>query len=64
LAAFEVELVQRRCDTFGEAGEATAQSVLGRKLGASLGERILLLAQPLAAGGERGGASGELVEVQ
>ena len=50
-------------DAFGEAGESAAQTVLGRELGAALGERVSLLAELLAAGGERRGASRELVEV-
>ena len=60
----DVEVVERGGDLLGEAGQAAAQSVLGRELGAALGEGGLLLGELVAAGGEGGGAPGELVEFE
>ena len=64
LAAFEVELVEGGGDPLGEPGETVTQPVLGGELGAARGEGVALAHELVVAGGERAGASGELVEVQ
>jgi hypothetical protein len=64
LAGVRVEFVERGGDALGEAGEAAAQAVLVGELGASLGECLLLVGELVAPGGERGGAAGELVELE
>jgi hypothetical protein len=45
-----------------QAGEPSAQPVLGRKLGAVAGEGVLLLGELVAAGRDGVGAAGEFVE--
>jgi hypothetical protein len=64
LAAVEVELVEGGEDAFGEAGDAAAQSVLAREVGAAVGEFGVLGGELVSADGERRGAAGKLVEVQ
>ncbi len=49
---------------FGEAGEPSAQPVLGGELGAAAGEGVLLLGELVAPGRDGGGAVGELVEFE
>jgi hypothetical protein len=64
LTAVEVKLVEGGEDAFGEAGDAEAQAVLAREIGAAVGELGVFGGELVASGGERGGAAGELVEVQ
>jgi hypothetical protein len=64
LAAVEVEFVEGGEDAFGEAGDAAAQPVLAREVGAAGGEVGVLGGELVAAGRERRGAAGELVEVE
>jgi hypothetical protein len=64
LAAVEVELVEGGEHALGEAGESAPQPVLGRELGAAIGEFGVLGCELVAAGGEGGGAARELVEIE
>jgi hypothetical protein len=64
LAAVEVEVVERREDAFGEAGESAPQPVLGCELGAAGGEFGVFGGELVTAGGERGGAAREFVEIE
>jgi hypothetical protein len=63
-APFDVEVVERRGDLLGEAGESPTEPVLGGELGAATAERVLLLGELLAARGEGGRPPGELVEFE
>ena len=64
LAAFEVELVEGGGDPFCEPSETVTQPVLGGELGAACGERVAFLQEMVVAGGERAGASGELLKLE
>ena len=64
MAAVEVEFVKRGEDAFGEAGDASAQPVLACEVGAAVGEFGVLGGELVSPGGERRGATGELVEVE
>ncbi len=64
MSTVEVEFVEGGEHALGEAGEAAAQPVLGCEFGASVGELGVFGGVLVAPCGERGGAVGELVEVQ
>jgi hypothetical protein len=64
LAAIEVEFIEGGKHAFGEAGDAAAQSVLAREVGAAGGELGVFGSELVAPRGERRGAAGEFVEVE